>query len=518
VGDQSTDIRAYWGPYKVRIITISIGEGITSIAPNAFENYTALETIFLPATLSNVGSTALSGLVSLADIYFEGATRPTGIGSNMGNLQMCAVHIPEGSGASYDVSPFNNEASYTLTYDMPLTGTVTIDGNYQAGQQLTANTTGLAHDSASPTYSYQWKIDDVDIGGATSKTYTPATVDPDAVLSVHVSEKYYVGSVRGVKKLPCSILTAEQVGGTNGKTLTTDIKVTFDRNVTQPPEDAFTIISPDGRTKKTDTVTDAGDDDDKTWTIGVKPGSSGTWNNGTSTVQVAVASFGDYESDGSPANVPVLYAPVPIVIPSTVAVDHVNQTLTGLNPNREFYFRYTYGFSAVLGTFGTDAFGNTTWKIPEAVMADPSAYNLQIQAIALDAEPLVNSEWETISFGEPPDDGTDNGNTGENGGNDNGNTGENDGTDNGNTGENDGTDNGSIDENDDENTDENDDEADTPAGSGDGTPQTGDEYNQALWISLMCVSGLGIAIATIWRRKGQLKRPLHTIFKKLFSF
>ncbi|MDR0817337.1 MAG: hypothetical protein LBN35_01720, partial [Clostridiales Family XIII bacterium] len=102
-------------------------------------------------------------------------------------------------------------------------------------------------------------------------------------------------------------------------------------------------------------------------------------------------------------------------------------------------------------------------------------------------------------------------NNDDNGGNDNGNPDENDGTDNGNTGENDGT-GDTDDENDD--TDNIDDEksdkvsdddpaAGTSAGSGDGVPNTGDEHNQALWISLMCVSGMGIAIAAFWRRKRQ---------------
>jgi hypothetical protein len=282
--------------YKSDIVTISIGAGITAVE-----------------------SAALSGLSSLTDIYFEGTTIPSGFVSSLGNNQMCTVHIPFGSMASYNAPPFDNTASYTLTYDIPF-----------------------------------------------------------------------------------GIISAEQVGGTNGKTFTTAIKVTFDRNVTPPPDSAFTIISPDDRTKKTDTVTDAGDSDDRTWTIGVKQGNSGTWSNGPSNVQVAVASFGGYESDGIHANVSVMYAPVPIVIPSTVTVDYVNQTLTGLNTNRNFIFNYTYGFSSVSGTFSTDAAGNTTWKIPDAIMANPTAYNLQIQAIALDSEPLANSEWKVISFNTPP--------------------------------------------------------------------------------------------------------------------
>ena len=71
----------------------------------------------------------------------------------------------------------------------PATGAPTISGTVQAGQTLTADTSGItdANGLTNVTFSYQWLADDADIGGETASTYA---VSDDAVgkaISVRVT-------------------------------------------------------------------------------------------------------------------------------------------------------------------------------------------------------------------------------------------------------------------------------------------------------------------------------------------
>ena len=71
-------------------------------------------------------------------------------------------------------------AEVTARPNSPATGAPTISGTVQAGQTLTADTSGIADADGltNVTFSYQWLADDADIGGETASTYA---VSDDAV-------------------------------------------------------------------------------------------------------------------------------------------------------------------------------------------------------------------------------------------------------------------------------------------------------------------------------------------------
>ena len=69
------------------------------------------------------------------------------------------------------------------------TGTPTISGTPQVGDELTASTSGIANADGldNATFTYQWLVDDTAIQGATGSTYTLATADEGEAIKVQVS-------------------------------------------------------------------------------------------------------------------------------------------------------------------------------------------------------------------------------------------------------------------------------------------------------------------------------------------
>ena len=71
----------------------------------------------------------------------------------------------------------------------PATGAPTISGTVQAGQTLTADTSGIADADGltNVTFSYQWLTEDADIAGETASTYAVSDDDVGKAISVRVS-------------------------------------------------------------------------------------------------------------------------------------------------------------------------------------------------------------------------------------------------------------------------------------------------------------------------------------------
>ena len=71
----------------------------------------------------------------------------------------------------------------------PATGTPTIGGTPQVGEELTASTSGIsdANGLDNASFGYQWIRAGADIGGATGSTYTPVAADEGKELKVRVS-------------------------------------------------------------------------------------------------------------------------------------------------------------------------------------------------------------------------------------------------------------------------------------------------------------------------------------------
>ena len=72
--------------------------------------------------------------------------------------------------------------------DSPATGQPTISGTAQVGEELTADTSGIADTDGltNAAYSYQWLSDDAEIGGATGSTYTLVDDDEGQTIKVRV--------------------------------------------------------------------------------------------------------------------------------------------------------------------------------------------------------------------------------------------------------------------------------------------------------------------------------------------
>ena len=86
-----------------------------------------------------------------------------------------------------------------------LTGTVSISGTLQYGEELTANVTNTNNTG---TLSYQWKRNDSNIYDATSSTYTLVENDIDALISVAVISSVETGSIESAATV--AIEKAEQ--------------------------------------------------------------------------------------------------------------------------------------------------------------------------------------------------------------------------------------------------------------------------------------------------------------------
>lgn len=80
-----------------------------------------------------------------------------------------------------------------------------IAGLAQVGNELTA-LEGVW--SGAPTFAYQWKADDVDISGATEKTYTPVVGDVDAELTVEVTATNAEGSLAAESAATPAVIAA----------------------------------------------------------------------------------------------------------------------------------------------------------------------------------------------------------------------------------------------------------------------------------------------------------------------
>jgi hypothetical protein len=208
-----------------------------------------------------------------------------------------------------------------------------------------------------------------------------------AATNIHIVATDANGNLSGILTIaigaPRAIASVEQYGGEDGKTLTTAIKVTFDHAVTEPPASAFTV---NGAAKGS--VTDAGDLDDKTWTIGI----TGTWENGYAGITVAIATdWGGYTfADSTAKNVPVLYAPVKANTP-TLAINYETETITNFTDGASYSYEVWTTADPTLQSSGTlPNFSGTTYTIPDSWLG----YTLQFKRIGgansvdSDAQPL----------------------------------------------------------------------------------------------------------------------------------
>ena len=92
----------------------------------------------------------------------------------------------------------------------PATGAPTISGTAQAGETLTASTTGITDSDGltNATFTYQWLADDASISGATGSTYTLVAADSGKAIKVQVSFTDDAGNTESLTSAATSAVEA----------------------------------------------------------------------------------------------------------------------------------------------------------------------------------------------------------------------------------------------------------------------------------------------------------------------
>ncbi len=178
-------------------------ESLTSEATDAVANVNDA-----PTGAVTITGTATQGETLTANT--SGIADADGLGTFAYQWKRNNVAITSATGATYVLTQADVDAAITVTVswtddggqaesltsaataavaninDAP-TGAVTISGTATQGETLTANTSGIADPDGLGTFSYQWKRDGSDIGGATGSTYELVQADVGATITVTVS-------------------------------------------------------------------------------------------------------------------------------------------------------------------------------------------------------------------------------------------------------------------------------------------------------------------------------------------
>ena len=124
------------------------------------------------------------------DAEIAGATAPsyTLTDAEVGKAMKVRVSFTDEAGHAESLTSAAT-AAVTARPNNPATGAPTISGAVQAGETLTANTSGIADADglAGVTYSYQWLAADADIAGATGASYTLTDAAVGKAIKVRVS-------------------------------------------------------------------------------------------------------------------------------------------------------------------------------------------------------------------------------------------------------------------------------------------------------------------------------------------
>jgi hypothetical protein len=171
--------------------------GSISSAPTASVIYSALTgTVSITGT-AEVGQTLTANTDSLGGsgaISYQWKRGSTEIGTNS------STYVPQvddvGSTITVTVTRAYNTGSVSSIPTapvtiLPLSGTVSIDGNAIVGETLTANTGSLG---GSGDITYQWKRSSANVG-SNSKTYVAQTADVGSTITVTVTRAYNSGNV-----------------------------------------------------------------------------------------------------------------------------------------------------------------------------------------------------------------------------------------------------------------------------------------------------------------------------------
>ena len=191
--------------------------------------------------LTNV-SFSYQWLADDADIGGETASAYTLSDDDVGKVIKVKVTFTDNAGNEESLTS-KATAEVEARPNSPATGAPAISGTAQAGETLTADTSGItdANGLTNVAFSYQWLADDADIGGETASTYTLSDDDVGKVIKVKVTFTDNAGNEESltseataeVEARPNSPATgAPAISGTAqaGETLTADTSGITDAN------------------------------------------------------------------------------------------------------------------------------------------------------------------------------------------------------------------------------------------------------------------------------------------------
>ena len=196
----------------------------------------------LPADYSDYSTwTLLDGISPSSDISPSGGLQYTITGLENGVLY--AMMMRARNFDSYGDWTRTFAAAPEGPYNTPATGAPTVTGTAQAGETLTAETSGIADEDGldNAVFSYQWLADGADISGATGLTYTLVADDEGKAISVTVSFTDDAGNGETLTSVATAAVEANPntpatgaptISGTAqvGETLTVDVSAIADED------------------------------------------------------------------------------------------------------------------------------------------------------------------------------------------------------------------------------------------------------------------------------------------------
>ena len=203
-----------------------------------------------PADITEVTAPPTSN--SIQGHYLDGLTP--------GDEYNIRVIATDSAGDSAGDSEPSNEITYTMPADAqfslsntPAEGAPRIDGTPEAGQTLTADTTGItdADGLEEVVFQYRWLADNAEVDGATGSTYTLTSGDEGRAITVRVSFTDDAGNDESLTSAPLVVTSAGlelQSATVDGATVTLTYDEDLDNSVF-PPSTAFAVnVSGESRT------------------------------------------------------------------------------------------------------------------------------------------------------------------------------------------------------------------------------------------------------------------------------
>ena len=299
----------------------------------------------------------------------------------------------------------------SVTANSPATGAPTITGTAQVGEELTADTTGIADADGldKAVFAYQWLSDDTDIAGETDATHTLVADDEGKTIKVRVTFTDDAGNEETLTSTATDVVgfAVQQQGASNtpatgaptitgtaqvGETLTADTTGIADADGLVNATYSYQWVANDGTTD-----TDISGETDATYTL--------VADDEGQTIKVEVSFTDDAGNDEtltSAATDAVVAAPEPPAKPtglSAAAVSHDAVTLAWDDPQDDAITGYIIlrrdreihpvgTFITITGDTGS---ADTTYT--DDTVEPDKQYNYKVKAINEHGEVSERSDW-----------------------------------------------------------------------------------------------------------------------------